>query len=387
VIRRKTLQNILSAASNQLTHMAFPGHRQLRGTKAAGPRWPAAFLALSLSCAWPCLAFANLVLETGVAVSTKATPFLGLHYTAAPEWQDWTSTMVFDARMEPDSPMGDASAKMEWHAETRTPVLSLLELDSLYEYVRERDGDIEQYHDLGFDIGGKHDFGDWALKADAGVFLRLHQDTTREDLPALDRREEDFTESDLAMRGLLFDDAPIHPFVELAYVRRDYLINTGRDFAGFDAIVGMEFATTSLTGEAGLFTAWRDGSGTSPAFVAGPTVELKWTPRDNVSVLLDLTTGLEQKTTGSRKIYRFYEAELTLRHQLNDSLNVSASVTASWDRLPTGDEIEIEPVAKLEWAARNGVTTYLSGGAVYNATEDERATLSPTATVGLKVNL
>jgi Putative beta-barrel porin 2 len=367
--------------------VAFPSQRRAQGTKAAGHIWSAALFALFVCATWPGLAFAKLMIETGVNVSEKTKPYVGLRCDADSRFHDWTSTLAIDAKIEPQRTIGDASAKIEWHAETTTPLFTLIELDGFHDYVREADSSIEQYHDLGFDAGTKRDFGDWSLKADVGIFGRLHQDTLRPGFSALDRRKEDFTESDLALRATFLESRSVHPFVEVASLRRDYMIDTGRDFSGADFIFGLEFANSRFKGEAGVFLGARDRNGASAVTVIGPTLDLKWFPRQGTEVGLDVTTGLEQETTGIADIYAFYEAEFSIKQSLGEALWLSALISSSLEKHRDSEEFEFEPGVKIEWAVSETLRVFGIAGVSYLAIEDADSSWSPTTTIGVKWSL
>jgi Putative beta-barrel porin 2 len=349
--------------------------------------WPAVLFALFVSAAWPGLAFAKLMIETGVSVSEKAEPYVGLHLNADAQWLDWTSTLAIDTKLEPQHSIGDASAKMEWHAETTSPVLALIELDGLYEFVREVDTSITQYHDLGFDVGAKRDFGDWALKTDVGIFGRLHLDTIRPGFSALDRRKEDFIESDIALRATFLESQALHPYIEIAYLRRDYLIDTDRDFSGADFIFGLAFADSTFKGELGVFVGVRDRNSASASTVIGPRLDLKWFPKHGTEVGLDVTTGLEQETTGFADIYAYHEAEFSIRYSVDEAVWISAVVSSSLEKHRSAEEFEFEPAVKIDWAVNEKLSVFGSVGVSYLAVEDDESNWSPTATIGAKWSL
>ena len=331
---------------------------------------------------------AEISVRSGVTGGTVLRPFSQVKLSEDWTVQGWTSTLKTEARavLREDS-LDDASMGADWHSEKLLQAALLFEFDAHYGFDRDRDTDIDHSHDFSTDLGFTSTFDHAVLKTDLGLFARHHQDTQRAGLPALDRSTEDFWEADLAVRLTQRSSASWKPFIETALVRREYMINTGRAFLGPDLIAGITIESSTLTGDLGLLFAARKAVEEPTATVLGPYVDLKFVPASGFEATLDLSSGLDQDTTGDSRPFRFYEANLVLAHAATDALTLSAVLESSWEGRSTGAETEITPLLKLEWTGHTGLGVFASAGFTYTKTEGLPADYAPSLEAGLKLDL
>ena len=352
--------------------------------QTAGPIGSAVLLVCAILLVGGRPAQADVTLRSGVSGASALYPFAA--YKLEQDWtiQPWAFALKLDGRIQQQDGVGDASSTAEWHAEHEFANATVMEFDLLHEYDREKDDSIEQSHTLGADIGLEHRFAAFTAKADFGVLGRIHADTTQTGFAALDRRDEDFLEREAALRLTANPASPWKPFVETAWLRRNYAVDTDRDFCGPDLILGVTAETSTLKGDAGLLLATRKAEGLAASTMIGPYVDLKWMPQPATELALDLSSGLDQDTTGDAKSFAFYEATFTATQAITEQLKVSAVLEATLEKRRTGHETEFTPTLKLDWTNETGLGTFASVGFTYSKTEGSPSEIAPSFEAGLK---
>jgi hypothetical protein len=380
-IHLATLLNILSAAHNTGIKLATIYQFEFR----LGAIARRAFLAVAPMLLFGCVQVkAETMLSAGVSGSTNLKHYVAANIEkkwTAQQWEFWTLT---EGRLQYRNFLGDASFNSDWHAETNISTLTQIELDASYEFEREKTDFIGQEHGLSGDFGLTHRFDEYTLKTDFGVNTNLFEDTTQVGFPSLDRSHENNLGIELAARFTGNTSQLLNPFFEVAYVGRNYLNNTRRDFAGLDFVLGSNFVHTNLIGDIGLFFSSRHGNEVSRRFVMGPQVDLEWTVDDRRSIKLAIGAGLKQDTSGPSELFQTHSMRFEAVHKFAEDLKLIVIFEALRENRESSVLTELAPELKLEWSDRSGFGIYGSAAVTYEKTQGNPSNLDPRFDVGLK---
>jgi hypothetical protein len=352
--------------------------------KTVSKRWLTVFLALLMQATFHGNAKSEIVISTGLSNNEELLPFVAVNINDAWTVSQWNLSTLMTARGQYEGGIGDAQAKLEWHGDTELSSNTELELDATYGFDRERTDAIKQFHILRGDFGIAHEFDNFKLKADVGAETQRFQDTTQKGYSPLDRTSENFLESEAAVRLTIFHEAAVQPFIEAAYIERNYFNSPDRGFAGPEFIGGVTFSHSKLSGDLAIIFASRDTSDGKTTTVVGPYVDLKWSVNNGSDVTLGMGAGIEQDTSGLADLYPYYSARLDVSHDLSTNLKLSFLVDAIAEKRVTGTEIELSPTISLAWAHDNSLGLFGSAGLSYTRIQNFKSGLETNFEMGMK---
>jgi hypothetical protein len=352
--------------------------------KIVSKRLPTIFPALLIAIAISSAAKSGAVFSTGISGGEQMLPFATMNITEAWKQSAWDFSMLVDARSQFAAGIGDANAKAEWHGDTDLAPQTELALDVAYNFVRERGEAIKQFHTIRGDIGLEREFESFKVKADAGAETRRFQNTTQKGYSSLNRSAENLVDSEAAIRVTVFHDALLQPFIEAAFVERDYFKSPDRGFAGPELIGGITFAYPELSGDFAVMLASRDGYEGDNVTIVGPYVDLKWQMHSGSEISLGLGAGIEQDTSGLPDLYPYYSGRFEILREVMPKLKLSFVLDAVVEHRITGCETELSPTITLAWTDVNGFGVYSSAGMTYTKIENVKATFEPGLEVGFK---
>ena len=378
-----TLPNIRNAAPDRILDVALPCHLLIPSRCAVSRSLLTAFALLASFIFASPKASADIIAGAGVSGAEALRPFNSLSITQSWERSGWDFSFEGNGRIQTDSGLGDAIFNSEGHAETALSIATLLELDAAYGFDRERTRSIKQEHSFGADVGLRHVFQKLTVKADAGFESFFHRDTTQPGFRPIDRAGEDFTEAEAALRVTFSEFKSVMPFLEAAYVRRDYFKNPGREFDGPEFVAGVTFAVQHFSGDFGAIYALRSSALIDTTHALGPYVDLKWKPYDKTDISLAMSAGIDQDTTGLANLYPYYSARLEVTQALTENLTMSAVLDTVLEDRVTGRETEINPTIKLAWSGENGFGLHASAGLTHTRIEGEDSTTEPSFELGM----
>jgi hypothetical protein len=324
------------------------------------------------------------MISTGFSGGEQLLPYTTLTVKNAWTFSTWNFSTLVDVRSQFDDGIGDAHAKMEWHGDTELDPRTKLELDAAYEFDRELTEVTKQFHTFRGDIGIEHKFENFKIKADVGAEMRRFEDTTQKGYSSLNRSAENLVENETAFRVTFFQEAWLQPFVEAAFVERDYFISPNRGYSGPELIGGVTFAYPKLSGDFAMMIASRDTYDGKQIGVVGPYVDLKWQVRSGSEISLGLGAGIEQDTSGLPDLYPYYSSRFEVLQDVTDNLKLSFLLDAVVEYRETGSETELSPNMKLTWNHGNGFSIFGSAGMTYTKIQNLKDTLEPSIEVGVK---
>ena len=326
----------------------------------------------------------EIVISSGLSGGDEVLPYTGLRVQKSWTMAAWTMSMLGEGRADMQHGLGDALASMELHAETGLSQQTELELDAAYAFDRESGEAIKQFHTLETDIGLEHRFDGLTLKADVGVESRIFEDTTQKGFSPLDRSHEDLVDTETALRMTFFNTAQFKPFIEAAYVRRDYVLEPDRGYVGAELIGGITFSGTNLTGDAGLILLLRTANDGTHRHLVGPYVDLKWLVQPGSEVSLGLGAGLDQDTSGSAELFSRYSGRLEVLQDVTANLKLSFVLDAIHENRAVAWERELTPTLTLTWSHDQSISLYGAAGLTQNKVQGLSATTDPNFEVGMK---
>lgn len=343
-------------------------------------------LAVTLTClASTGNAIADSKFSAGYAGEEQLRPFIAFDLNEVWSHSNWNHTSAVYGRLQPFDGLGDASLQTVWHGQTNLADSLRLELDADYQFNRERDLEeaIKQTHTLTGDFGLEFAFDTVTLKADAGVVAKLHQPTTQKGYPALGRKKEDYHATEVALRWTLTEPDHYQPFVEVAYQRRDYLIDTDRNFSGPELVVGATLAGKYWSGDAGLIYASRDLEHGKSTEVLGPYFDLNWTLGNGTAFSLAMSAGIDQDTSGPADLFGFHSMRLEVSKQATEKLNLSMLLDAIREDHNSGAEIELNPKFKFSLQYGENVNLFGSAGLTLGKVQSAPMTTDPLFELGM----
>jgi hypothetical protein len=319
-------------------------------------------------------------ISVGFSDFSKFVPNIGFNFNDDWTIDDLNMTGKATGNVQFDKGIRDATTLVEWHADKALKPSLNLELDASYNFMRDVDDTvnvtaIEQSHTTTSDIGLEKTFDEFILKNDVGVDYTYFENDSG----------EDFYGGYLSTRMTLWPSSTTRPFVEAAYVRRNYVSSDGDGFAGPDLVVGLTFEQKTLNGDLGVYMARRTTQSGQSLHVFGPYAEVKWTPSDIWSFNLDLTTGIEQDTIMQSELFRFYEGKLQAVYTTERDIKLSALVDASLEDHDGMREASIAPKLRVEWQHRTGLNTFAGVGLAFTKKDGEDFKHEPSVEVGLKM--
>jgi hypothetical protein len=342
--------------------------------------FPGFLFAMAMSVAAKC----DTVISSGISGGGEMLPYATINIKEDWTLPSWNFSMLVDARSQFDNGIGDATAKVEWHGDTELTPYTELALDAAYGFDRERSEAIKQFHVFRGDVGFEHEFENIKVKADVGAEMRRFENTIQEGYSSLDRSAENLVNSEAAVRVTFFRDAVLRPFIEAAFVERDYFKSPHRGFSGPEMIGGITFSYPKLSGDFGVMTASRKAYDDKYTTVVGPYIDLKWPVRAGSQISLGLGAGIEQDTSGLPDLYPYYSGRFEVLQELTPNLKLSFLLDAIDERRVTGSETELSPTITLAWTHDNGFGVYGSAGMTYTKIENLKATSEPSLEVGVK---
>ena len=342
------------------------------------------FPTLLLAIAFIGTARSDIVMSTGFSGGEQMLPFATMNLKEDWTTSTWDFSMLVNARSQFDDGIGDAQAKAEWHGDTEVAPKTELELDIAYGFDRERTEAVKQFHIFRGDVGLEHEFENFRIKADVGAATRRFANTTQKGYSSLDRSGENLVDSESAVRVTLFQEAVFQPFVEAAFVERDYFDSPDRGFAGPELIGGVTFAYPEFTGDFAVIFASRDVYVGKNVNVVGPYVDLKWLVRSGSEISLGLGAGIEQDTSGLADLYPYYSGRFEVLQDVTPDLKMSFVLNAVVEKRITGLETELSPTVTLTWTGDNGLGVFGSAGLTYAKIESLEATSEPNFEIGLQ---
>ncbi len=360
------------------------GQAILECGKTVCKRLHTVFPTLLLAIAISGTAKSDTMISSGISGSEQMLPFVTMNVKEDWTLSNWDFSLLVDARSQFDDGIGDSNAKLEWHGKTKLAPNTELALDAAYGFDRERSEAIKQFHIFRGDVGLEHEFENVKVKADVGAEMRRFENTTQKGYSSLDRSVENLVESEAAVRMTLLHDAVLRPFVEAAFVERDYFKSPDRGFSGPELIGGITFAYPKLSGDFAVMFASRDAYNGKNITVVGPYVDLKWLVRDGSEISLGLGAGIEQDTSGLPDLYPYYSSRLEVLQELTPNLKFSFLLDAVFERRVTGPESELSPTVRLAWKHDNGFSVYGSAGMNYTIIENLKPTSEPMLEVGVE---
>jgi hypothetical protein len=329
----------------------------------------------------------QIAVSNGVSGGDVLTPFIGVQLKKDWTLGAWNVSVLGDGRAEKEQGLGDAEANVEWHADTALSPQTELELDAAYAFDRERGEAVKQFHKLGADVGVKHRFDDVTLKADVGFESQLFEDTTQAGYSPLDRSHEDYTDSEAALRLTFLNSAQVKPFIEAAYVQRDYLLDPDRGYVGPELVGGVSFFRQNLTGDAGVMLLLRTANDGKHSRLVGPYVDLKWLMQPGSEISLGVGAGLDQDTSGSAELFSRYSGRLEIQQDITHTLALSVALDVIHENHSFVWERELTPNLTLTWTPEQGINLYGSVGLTHTKTQGEPAEVDPSIEIGLKWTL
>jgi Putative beta-barrel porin 2 len=326
----------------------------------------------------------DAMISSGISGDEQLLPFASLKVKNQWAFSSWDLSTLVDVRSQFDEGIGDAHAKMEWHGDTELDPQTKLELDAAYGFVREHTEVTKQFHVFRGDIGLERKFENFKIKADIGAEVRRFEDTTQKGYLPLDRGAENLVDNETAVRVTLFHEAWLQPFVEAAFVERDYFKSPVRGFSGPELIGGVTFAYPKLSGDFAVEISSRDTYDGRNVAVIGPYVDLKWQVRSGSEFSLGLGAGIEQDTSGLQDMYPYYSGRLEVLQDVTEDLKLSLLLDAIVECRETGSETELSPSFKLTWNQDNGIGIFSSAGMTYTKIHNLNAALEPSFEVGIQ---
>jgi hypothetical protein len=340
--------------------------------------------ALAFSLFSTTTARSEIVISGGLSGGEEVLPFTGLRLEKSWTAAAWKMSVLGEGRAEMEEGLGDALANMEWHAETGLSPQTELELDAAYAFDRESGEAIKQFHTWGTDVGLEHRFDGLTLKADLGFESQLFENTIQKGFNSLDRSHEDLVDTEAALRLTFLNTAQFRPFVEAAYVRRDYVLESDRGYAGGELIGGVTFAQPNLTGDVGLILLLRTANDGTQSHLVGPYVDLKWLVQRGSEVSLGLGAGLDQDTSGAAELFPRYSGRLEVLQDVTSQVKLSFVVEAIHENRALAWERELAPKLTLTWSSGQGIDLYAAAGLTHNKIQGLPATVDPNFEVGMK---
>jgi hypothetical protein len=352
--------------------------------KTVSKRLLTVFSLVLFTTAFSNIANSESMISTGISGSDQLLPFAALNVKNAWTFSAWNFSTLLDVRGQFDDGIGDAHAKTEWHGDTELDPRTKIELDAAYGFDRERTDVTKQFHVFRGDIGLQHKFENFKIKADVGAEMRYFEDTTQKGFLSLNRSAENLVDNETAVRVTLFHEAWLQPFVEAAFVERDYFMRPDRGFSGPELIGGVTFAHQKLSGDFAVMIASRDTFDGKNIAVIGPYADVKWQVRSGSEFSLGLGAGIEQDTSGLPDLYPYYSGRVELLQDITENLKLSFLLDALVEYRETGSETELSPSIKLNWNQDNGFGIFGSAGMTYTKIHNLKDTLEPNFELGVK---
>lgn len=330
-------------------------------------------------------ATADTNLTSGISGSDVLRPYVTLGLDEKWSISDWIMSALLDGRVQYDHGIGDVLFTAEGHAERQISRLTVMEIDISYDFEREKIAAIKHEHGFGADLGLEQKFDGISLKADLGLDAAIFENTTEKGFSSLDRNREENIEFESSLRLTGNNDPLLNPFVEVAFVGREYLINTRRDFAGLDVIFGATFSHKNLTGDVGFFWGTRDGKDFGSAGVIGPQIDLDWTIDDSTKLSFAMGAGIEQDLPGSADLFQIHSMRAEASRLVSDSLKLTLAFEALHENRTRANELELKPELRFDWTSASGAGVFGSADVTYEKINDTKATWEPHVDVGVKL--
>jgi opacity protein-like surface antigen len=330
-------------------------------------------------------AHAEKVISSGASGSNAMQPYVAINYDEKWSLSDWSISSLINTRAQVDQHIGDAFFTSEWHAETNFNSLTLFELDAAYNFERDKTDAIKHQHKVNGDVGLEHQLKDVTLKADIGVEANWFENTTQSGYPSLDRSAENNVEIETALRLTQNQNATFNPFVEVAFVARDYTINTGRDFDGYDLIFGATLSDSNLAGDIGLFFGSRVGKSVSMIDVWGPQIDIEWTVNSKTRVAFAAGAGIQQDTSGDADLFQTHSFKLEAKRDVSDDLKLTLALEGLHENRNNGTETELTPSIGFDWQFGSQFGVYGSADVTYERIEGLEASWAPQVDLGFKL--
>ena len=353
--------------------------------KTVSKRLLSVFSLVLFATSFSSIAKSDSMISSGISGDEQLLPFASLKFKNAWAFSSWNLSTLIDVRSQIDDGIGDTHAKMEWHGDTELDPQTKLELDAAYGFIRERTEVTKQFHVFRGDIGLERKFENFKIKADIGAEMRRFEDTTQNGYSSLNRSAENLVDNETAVRLTFFHEAWLQPFVEAAFVERDYIKSPVRGFSGPELIGGVTFAYPKFSGDFAVEIASRDTYDGKNVAVIGPYVDLKWQVRNGSEFSLGLGAGIEQDTSGLQDMYPYYSGRIEVLQDVTEDLKLSLLLDAIVEYRETGSETELSPTIKLTWNQDNGIGIFSSAGMTYTKISNLNATLEPSFEVGIQL--
>jgi hypothetical protein len=281
--------------------------------------------------------------ELGVSIDEEVQPFVDIGATfvqAAPgykvEFTGGAKVPLYQSRGAP----GDASLNSDMALTANLSNILTLRTETHYDFERDvMDVGTDTSHSPGAAAGFDLVAGDLSFVGDVATTLTLFEESGF----------RDHVDSEVAIR-IVQERGQVRPFVELAYVSRDYLDNEDRNFSGPEFIAGIELALATVTGQVGAIVAERTEADGDDRWLLGPYLEVTWKPAEGTELLFALASGFEQESIGSSDVYEVLSGTIELQQDISDTIATTATLEVAIENDPgPGKTVIIEPSILIEY--------------------------------------
>jgi hypothetical protein len=202
-----------------------------------------------------------------------------------------------------------------------------------------------------------HDFGGLEGRAKLGIERQIYEDVDLSGGGEEDNSDRDNYTPSLSLRLSYIDPPALKPFVELTYAPRfhdEKFDRNGlrRNSDGLTASVGIALDRGPIwSGEAALVYAMRDYE--DPALATNEAIgvngNLTWSPTDLTSVVMTLTTTLNESSSATSSGTKTWSGRVDVRHELRENVNFLSGMGLEFEKVSSGIDTTISPNLGIEW--------------------------------------
>jgi hypothetical protein len=202
-----------------------------------------------------------------------------------------------------------------------------------------------------------HDFGPLEGRVKLGLERQIYEDVELSGGGEEDNSDRDNYTPSLSLRLSYIDPPALKPFVELVYAPRfhdEKFDRNGlrRNSDGLTASVGIVLDRGPIwSGEAALVYAVRDYE--DPALATNEAIgvngNLIWSPTDLTSVVMTLTTMLNESSSATSSGTKTWSGRVEVRHELRENVNLLGGLGLEFEKVSSGTDTTISPNLGIEW--------------------------------------
>jgi hypothetical protein len=281
--------------------------------------------------------------ELGISIDDEVLPFVDVEATLVQLEPGYKAEFSASAKVplyQSHGEMGDTSFNGDIAIAANISKRFTLRAGTNFDFERDvTDVDTDTSHGPGASAGVDLVAGHLRFVGDVATTLNLFEEAGL----------RDHFDNEVAIR-ILKERGRVRPFVEAAFVWRDYLDNDGRNFSGPEFIAGVELAMASVTGQVGAIVAHRSEADGDDRWLLGPYLEVTWKPAEGTELLFALASGFEQESIGSNDVYEVLSGTIELQQDISDTIATTATLEVAIENDPgPGKTVIIEPSILVEY--------------------------------------